>query len=62
MGYYENKKKAFEIIDNMLENKSDIRDIEFTIASTFGFGKKIVQNRIDDLTIQIAKKKKNGTK
>jgi len=47
MGYYSDKKKAFDIIDSMLAAGKTIDQIEYKISRRFGFGRKIIEERIE---------------
>ncbi len=47
MDYYQNKAKAFKIIDKMLSEKKSLDEIEFKIATLFGFTRKIIDQRIN---------------
>jgi len=44
--YYKERKKALILIDKMLNEKKEINEIYFKIDTLFGFGKKIVDDRI----------------
>lgn len=46
MGFYEDKRQAIVIIDNMSNDGKSIDQIEYKIAARFGFGKRFVINRL----------------
>ena len=47
MDYYAKKAKANKIIDQLYREDRTIDYIEFKISTMFGFGRKIVENRIE---------------
>jgi hypothetical protein len=47
MGYYYDKKKAFRKIDEMYKDGASIDRIELKISTLFGFGRKMVEQRIE---------------
>lgn len=49
MSYYEQKKKAFHDIDQMILDKKALKNIIFTISTRYGFGENIVLKRIEML-------------
>lgn len=49
MGYYNKKKKAFQLIDELLKDGKDINLIYYKISTKFGFGEKIVNERIEQI-------------
>jgi hypothetical protein len=57
--YYNSKRKALKIIDDMIKNGKPIITIYHKVSTEFGFGKKIVDDRIElikDLTLEVNKK------
>ena len=46
MDYYEAKRKAYLLIDEMLKEGKDFTQIKFKIATLFGFGEKIIKDRL----------------
>ena len=49
MNYYELRRKAFNDIDSMIEDKIPYENIVFKISTRYGFGEKIVKQRIEML-------------
>lgn len=65
MNYYEQKKEAQYQIDQMYLDGVTTERILYKISSDFGFGKKIVSDRIkilQDLGVKPSKKKKGKKK
>jgi len=46
MSFYENKRKAALLVDEMLIKNKSIPEIELSISTKFGFGRKFIMNRI----------------
>jgi len=57
--FYENKTKAYAIIDKMVANKAENVRIYFKIATKFGFSEKFVDKRIEELKKFIERSKKS---
>jgi len=49
MDYYETRRKAFNDIDSMINDKIPYDNIVFKIATRYGFSGKIVKQRMDML-------------
>lgn len=47
MSFYENKKKAALLVDEMLLDKRSLLEIELAISTKYGFGRKFIQRRIE---------------
>ena len=45
--YYKQKSAAFRVIDNGYNNGESFEEIAYKVVSLYGFGAKIVQDRID---------------
>ena len=45
--YYKQKSAAFRLIDNGYNNGESFEEIAYKVGSLYGFGAKIVQDRID---------------
>ena len=60
MGYYENRKKAFNLIDQLLLESKSEKEIEYIISTKFGFGKGLIEQRIEMIcAMKKIKDKKN---
>jgi len=46
MNYYDTKRQAMQIIDKMITDGKNYEEIVYKISLTFGFGEKIVKERI----------------
>jgi len=49
MDFYERKKQAYVLIDRLYADKVPKKVIEHKVSTDFGFGKKIVSERIESL-------------
>jgi len=46
MDYYQRRIRAFKLIDTMLEDNKPIGHIIFKVSTLYGFGAKIVNDRV----------------
>lgn len=60
--YYQEKRNAVALIDEMFAKGADINKIYFKVETMFGFGKKIVDNRLALLHHVSQKQPKNKDK
>ena len=49
MDFYNAKRNAFLLIDDLVKEGVDIEIIYFKVSTMYGFGKKLVNDRIEDL-------------
>ena len=49
MDYYDKRRRAINLIDKMFRDGKRIIEIQFKIETLFGFGEKIVNNRLNKL-------------
>jgi len=59
--YYKQKAAAFRVIDNGYNNGESLEEITYKVGSLYGFGAKIVQDRIDIIE-KIQEQHKNAAK
>lgn len=46
MSFYNDKKKAYQLIDELFINNENVEVITYKVQTIFGFGSKIVNERI----------------
>jgi hypothetical protein len=57
MDYYDKKRNAYKLVDEMLSEGKSIEQIHFKVSTIFGFGIKFVTERVKILECILKEKK-----
>jgi len=58
MDYYERRKQAVQYIDRLYKSGCDVGTIRLNVEQIYGFGKRVVEDRVNLLDSEIMRKEK----